>query len=72
MARLQRSVHRLIWLNPLLGSPGYQPLARGTRAALPFVDEFLPVHNMWSLEALAARLDTLSSRQLRRRAPTWN
>jgi len=53
MARLQRSSRRLIWLNPLLGAPGYQPLTQGIRAALPFVDEFLPIHNMKSLEALA-------------------
>jgi hypothetical protein len=72
IARLQRSVYRLIWLNPLLGSPGYQPLARGMRAALPLVDEFLPVHDMSSLEALAARLDTLAPRHVRRSVPTWN
>ena len=53
MARLQRSSRRLIWLNPLLGAPGYQPLTQGIRAALPFVDEFLPIHNLKSLEALA-------------------
>jgi len=53
MARLQRSCRRLIWLNPLLGAPGYQPLTQGIRAALPYVDAFLPVHNLKSLEALA-------------------
>ena len=52
MARLQRSAHRLIWLNPLLGSPEYEPLTRGMQAALPYVDDFLPVHNVKSLEAL--------------------
>ncbi len=56
MARLQRSCRRLIWLNPLLGAPGYQPLTQGIRAALPFVDAFLPVHNLKSLEALARLL----------------
>ena len=56
MARLQRSCRRLIWLNPLLGSPGYQPLTRGMKAALPYCDYFLPVHNMRSLEALSALL----------------
>lgn len=56
MARLQRSCRRLIWLNPLLGAPGYQPLTQGIRAALPYVDAFLPVHNLKSLEALAAIL----------------
>jgi uncharacterized protein with von Willebrand factor type A (vWA) domain len=52
MSRLQRSCHRLIWLNPLLGSPGYQPLTQGMQAALPHVDDFLPVHNLASLEQL--------------------
>ena len=60
MARLQRSCRRLIWLNPLLGAPGYQPLTQGIRAALPFVDEFMPVHNLQSLEALADILGAVS------------
>ena len=60
IARLQRSCHRLIWLNPLLGSPTYEPLARGMQAALPFVDDFLPVHNLSSLEDLAGHLNGLS------------
>jgi len=59
MSRLQRSCHRLIWLNPLLGSPEYQPLTRGMQAALPFVGDFLPVHNLASLEALAEHLNRL-------------
>lgn len=53
MDRLHRSCHRLIWLNPLLGAPNYQPLVRGIQAALPHVDDFLPVHNLASLEQLA-------------------
>ena len=67
MARLQRSCHRLIWLNPLLGSPEYQPLTRGMQAALPFVDDFLPVHNLASLEALAEHLNRLPERRRARR-----
>ena len=59
MSRLQRSCDRLIWLNPLLGSPEYRPLTRGMQAALPFVDDFLPVHNLASLESLATHLNTL-------------
>ncbi len=62
-ARLQRSCHRLIWLNPLLGSPTYQPLTRGMQAAMPYVDDFLPVHNLNSLDALARHLNTLSPRR---------
>jgi len=57
--RLRRSCHRLIWLNPLLGSPEYEPLTRGMVAALPFVDDFLPVHNLESLEELAKHLERL-------------
>ena len=60
MARLQRSCHRLIWLNPLLGSPDYQPLTRGMQAAIPYIDDFVPVHNLDSLEALAEHLSALS------------
>jgi uncharacterized protein with von Willebrand factor type A (vWA) domain len=52
MSRLQLSCQRLIWLNPLLGSENYEPLTRGIQAALPFIDDFLPVHNLASLEQL--------------------
>ncbi len=70
MARLQRSCHRLVWLNPLLGSPEYEPLARGMRTALPFVDDFLPVHDLASLEDLARRLAAMDEhRPARRQAP---
>jgi uncharacterized protein len=65
IARLQRSSHRLIWLNPLLGSPDYRPLTRGMQAALPFVDDFLPVHNLDSLDALAGHLTRLPPRRSR-------
>ncbi len=67
MARLQRSSHRLIWLNPLLGSPQYQPLTRGMETALPHSDDFLPVHNLASLEDLAQHLASLDQRRPARR-----
>jgi uncharacterized protein with von Willebrand factor type A (vWA) domain len=56
MARLRRLAHRVIWANPLKGSPRYEPLARGMAAALPSVDAFLSGHNLESLEELAAVL----------------
>jgi len=59
MARLKQNCHRLIWLNPLLGAPNYEPLTRGIQAALPHIDDFLPVHNLASLEDLASRLAEL-------------
>lgn len=69
IARLSRGAHQLIWLNPLLGSPEYRPLTRGMQAALPYVDHFLPVHNLASLERLATTLNALPpSRAGRRRS----
>jgi uncharacterized protein with von Willebrand factor type A (vWA) domain len=62
MSRLQRSCHRLIWLNPLLGSPQYEPLTRGMQAALPFVDDFMPIHNLSSLEELTRHLARIDER----------
>jgi uncharacterized protein len=56
MARLHRRCHRLIWLNPLLGSASYEPLTRGMMAALDHIDEFRPAHNIVSLEQLAVHL----------------
>jgi len=70
IARLQRSCHRLIWMNPLMGAPGYEPLTLGLQAALPFVDDFLPAHNLANLEALGALLlETASRRPVRRQTP---
>lgn len=67
MARLQASAHRVIWLNPLLGAADYAPLARGIREALPYVDDFLPVHDLASLERLARLLASVpAARALRR------
>lgn len=57
--RLRRTSERLIWLNPLLGSPGYEPLTRGIQTVLPVVDDFLPVHNLASLGQLARLLKQL-------------
>lgn len=53
MAKLRRLAHRVVWVNPLKGSPRYQPLARGMAAALPSINVFLPGHNLESLEELS-------------------
>jgi uncharacterized protein with von Willebrand factor type A (vWA) domain len=52
VARLSRLSHRLVWVNPLKGSPRYEPLARGMAAAMPHIDVFIAGHNLASLEAL--------------------
>lgn len=62
MAKLARAAYAVIWVNPLKGNPQYQPLAGGMRAALPYVDRFLPGHNLRSLEELAAVLAGIERR----------
>jgi len=62
VSRLQRSCHRLIWLNPLIGTADYQPLTRGLLAALPYVDDFLPARSLRDLAALAALLGRVGDR----------
>jgi uncharacterized protein with von Willebrand factor type A (vWA) domain len=47
---------KLIWLNPLLGSAGYEPLAAGMQAALPHLSVFAPAHDLESLRALERHL----------------
>ncbi|MCH8874409.1 VWA domain-containing protein [candidate division KSB1 bacterium] len=59
VARLSRSCYRLIWLNPLLGYENYEPLTRGIKAAMPYIDDFLPVHNLESLEQIGEVLGKL-------------
>jgi uncharacterized protein with von Willebrand factor type A (vWA) domain len=78
LGRVRRSCRRLIWLNPLLGSAQYEPLTRGMQAALRHVDDFLPAHNIVSLEHLADHLRTLPVRtrpvawRARQRSGSWN
>src|SRR6266849_1366796 len=60
MDRLQHSCHRLVWLDPLLGSPEYRPLTIGMKTALPYIDDFLPAHNLDSLIHLGNLLGTIN------------
>ena len=60
-ARLQRNCHRLIWLNPLAGTEGYEPLAAGMRAAYPYLDDFVAAGTLASLERLGELLAEGSS-----------
>lgn len=79
MDRLQHSCHRLIWLNPLLGSPDYRPLTIGMKTALPYIDNFLPAHNLDSLINLGNLLRDIddsrpvrSAAARRKAAAAWN
>lgn len=62
-ARLRRSCWRLMWLNPLLGAPQYEPLTRGAQAILGHVDDFLSVRNLNSLEKLGRELSRVDWRR---------
>jgi hypothetical protein len=62
MERLAKSCRRVLWLNPLLRYDAFEPKARGIRAMLPHVTRFLPVHNIESLEQLAAALGPAAMR----------
>ncbi len=59
MARLRRSAHRLVWLNPLAAHPEFEPLTRGMRAAVPYTDELLAGNSLASLEQLAVILEDI-------------
>jgi uncharacterized protein with von Willebrand factor type A (vWA) domain len=56
LMRIRRRAGRVIWLNPLLGNPSYEPLTRGMAAALPLVDVFAAAHNLQALRELASKL----------------
>lgn len=56
MARLGRVAHKVVWVNPLKATPGYEPLARGMAAALPHVDRFIEGHSLAALEHLATEI----------------
>ena len=53
---LRSRIRKLVWLNPLLGRPGYEPRTGGMLAALPFIDLFAPAHSLNSLAALEPAL----------------
>ena len=62
MSRLARRAYAVVWVSPLKGKPDYEPMSAGIRAALPYVDRFLPGHNIASLEALAEVLAGIDRR----------
>ena len=57
MGRLARVAHRIVWVNPLKATPGYEPLARGMAAALPHVDAFVEGHSLAALDELAKEIN---------------
>ena len=66
MARLRRRSRAVVWVNPLKGTAGYEPLAAGMAAALPYCDVFLPGHNLAALEGLADAIARVGRERLAR------
>ncbi len=64
MQRLSLTCRSLLWLNPMLRFEGFEPRASGIRRMLPYVDRFLPAHNVESLRALARSLSVTRARHL--------
>ena len=58
MRFLKKRSRNIIWLNPLKGSPEYEPSTRGMQAALPYIDIFSSAHNLKSLRNLASHLNS--------------
>lgn len=56
LERLSRLCHRIVWVNPLKGDPGFEPVSRGMRAALPHLDDLVAGDTFDSLAVLASRL----------------
>ncbi|MCH7670154.1 MAG: VWA domain-containing protein [Acidobacteria bacterium] len=63
MARFSRSVHRVVWLNPLASRPGFAPEARGMRTVLPYVDDFLAASSVMDLRGVVRLLESLPLRR---------
>jgi hypothetical protein len=63
MQRLKRSCREVVWLNPVLRYDGFEPKAAGIRKMLPYVDHFLPAHNVGSLAELGAVLRRATRRR---------
>ena len=64
MQYLHKNSRYVIWLNPLKGSPGFQPTTRGMQAALPHIDFFASAHNIISLRNLVRQLSKIQSGQV--------
>lgn len=58
MRRLSRLAHRVVWVNPRVAAPGFEPLVGSMAAALPHCDHFLSGH---SVRAMADVLDAITT-----------
>jgi uncharacterized protein with von Willebrand factor type A (vWA) domain len=59
LAKLKRRGCKIIWLNPLKGWQGYEPVAKGMAAALPYLDAFAAAATLADLAGLERTLERL-------------
>lgn len=57
--RLARTVHNVIWLNPLAAHADYEPATRGMQAVLPHIDHLLPAASVTDLRDVVRLLDSM-------------
>ena len=56
LAQLRRRARRVVWLNPLVGRPGYEPVSLGMQAALPHLDLLAPGASLGAIAAVLPEL----------------
>lgn len=65
--RIQLQARRLVWINPRPMLVDDQPLAVGMRAAMPYVDDFIPGHDPRAVAGLAPIIGGLGAQRPQRR-----
>jgi uncharacterized protein with von Willebrand factor type A (vWA) domain len=53
MERLSRLAYRVVWVNPRVSAPGFQPKAGGLVAALPYCNALVSGHSLKALDEVA-------------------
>lgn len=61
MELLKKRARAIVWFNPLLSTPGYEPTCRGMAKALPYLDHFLPLNDVEELPGLVLRFRDMKS-----------
>ncbi len=69
MARLRRLANRVVWVNPRKAARGYEPLAGGMAAALPYCDAFVSGHSFEALQELVRTIADDRPTPERKRTP---
>jgi uncharacterized protein len=52
MERLSRLAYRIVWVNPRVSAPGFEPVTGGMRAAMPYVDDLVSGHSLAALDSV--------------------